>query len=250
VAVVNNDVEPDPDWLERLLGAAESSGTWFATGKLLETAQPGRIDGTYDALCRGGCAWRVGHGRPDGPLWDGSRKIAFAPFTAALFRVELFRRVGVLDERFESYLEDLDFGLRCALQGYEGLYVPQAVAYHQGSATLGAWHKDTIRRIARNQVLLVAKHFPGAQLWRSGWAILVAQTLWGAVALRHGRGGAFLRGKLQGLRMFRQMRREAAWRAAELGRLASVLEQSEAEILEVQRQSGFDRYWRWYFALT
>jgi GT2 family glycosyltransferase len=183
-------------------------------------------------------------------LWDGSRKIAFAPFTAALFRVELFRRVGVLDERFESYLEDLDFGLRCALQGYEGLYVPQAVAYHQGSATLGAWHKDTIRRIARNQVLLVAKHFPGAQLWRSGWAILVAQTLWGAVALRHGRGGAFLRGKLQGLRMFRQMRREAAWRAAELGRLASVLEQSEAEILEVQRQSGFDRYWRWYFALT
>lgn len=250
VAVVNNDVEPAPDWLGRLLAAAESSGTWFATGKLLETARPGRIDGTYDALCRGGCAWRVGHGRLDGPLWGGSRKIWFAPFTAALFRAELFRKVGLLDERFESYLEDLEFCLRCALQRYEGLYVPEALAYHQGSATLGAWHKDTVRRIARNQVLLVAKHYPAAQLWRSGWAILVAQTLWGAVALRHGRGGAFLRGKLEGLRMLWQMRRDAAWKAAEPGRLSRVLEESEAEILEVQRQSGFDRYWRCYFALT
>lgn len=250
VAVVNNDVEPAPDWLERLLGALEASGTWFATGKLLNAAQQDTIDGAYDGLCRGGCAWRVGHGRPDGPLWEGTRKIWFAPFTAALFRAELFGKVGPLDERFESYLEDVEFCLRCAVAGYEGLYVPEARAYHQGSATLGAWHKDTVRRIARNQLLLVGKHYSGRDLWRQGWRILVAQTLWGAVALRHGRGGAFLRGKIEGFRMLRQMRRDAPWKAAEPGRLSRILASSEADILEFQRQSGFDRYWRWYFALT
>ena len=54
----------------------------------------------------------------------------------------------LLDERFESYLEDVDFGLRCAEAGLSGLYVPDAVAYHQGSATLGRWHPETVRKIA------------------------------------------------------------------------------------------------------
>ena len=35
--------------------------------------------------------------------------------TAALFRRTLFDEVGLLDEAFESHLEDVDFGLRCAL---------------------------------------------------------------------------------------------------------------------------------------
>ena len=75
------------------------------------------------------------------PLWNQPRTIQLAPFTAAVFRAGVFERVGFLDERFESYLEDVDFGLRCAEAGLGGLYVPEAVAYHQGSATLGRWHR-------------------------------------------------------------------------------------------------------------
>jgi hypothetical protein len=250
LAIVNNDVEPARDWLEGLREAVEAPGAWFATGKLCNAAQRDSIDGTYDMLCRGGCAWRAGHGRRDGPMWAGGRKIGFAPFTAALFRAELFREVGLLDERFESYLEDVEFCLRCAIKGYEGVYAPEAVAYHVGSATLGPWHKETVRRISRNQLLLVAKHYPGRCLLQYGWPILVAQTLWGALALRKGAGLAFLRGKWEALRMAGRMRREAVWKAAEPRRLARILEHGEADILELQRQTGFDRYWRLYFALT
>ena len=88
-------------------------------------------------------------------------------------RRELFEKVGWLDERFESYLEDVDFSLRSARKGCLGVYVPEAVAYHQGSATLGAWHPETARRIARNQLLLVAKHYPRGWLFRYGWPVLV-----------------------------------------------------------------------------
>src|SRR5258705_8666923 len=63
VALVNSDVEPEPEWLERLAGAMESPEVWFATGKILSAVDRGRIDGTYDLVSRAGCAWRVGEGR-------------------------------------------------------------------------------------------------------------------------------------------------------------------------------------------
>jgi GT2 family glycosyltransferase len=244
IAIVNNDVAPEPDWLASLLRQAEGAKAWFATGKLLDASAPSRMDGSFDAICRGACSWRCGHGRPDSPLWDGAREIRFAPLTAALFRAELFERVGLLDEQFESYLEDVDFGIRCATAGLSGVYAPQAVAYHAGSATLGRWHRDTVRNIARNQLFLVAKHYPPQWIWRYGWPVFVAQALWGFVALRHGAPIAYLQGKLEGLRHFRGLRGNSA------ANFADIVEQSERELQELQRLTGFDLYWRLYFALT
>jgi GT2 family glycosyltransferase len=250
LAVVNSDVEPAPDWLERLIEAARQPGTWLAAGKILSASRRDHIDGTYDALCRGGCAWRVGHGRADGPEFSAARHIWFAPWTASLFRAELFRRVGCLDEGFESYLEDVEFGLRCACLNYPGRYAPDAVAYHVGSAALGKWHPDTVRRISRNQVLLVAKYYPVSLFFRLAWPILVAQTLWGMVALRHGTFGAFLRGKWEGLTRIRAARQSDRVSGVQRDRLWRILRESEQEIRRVQRRTGFDRYWRLYFALT
>jgi hypothetical protein len=248
LAIVNNDVRPAHDWLERLLERARQEDAWFATGKLLEAARPDRLDGTFDTICRGACAWRAGKGRPDGPRWRQSRAIRLAPMTATLFRAELFERVGLLDERFESYLEDVDFGLRCAGKGYGGAYVPEAVAYHVGSATLGAWSPETVRRLSRNQLWLVAKHYPRRWIGRYGWPVLVAQALWGLLAARHGAGLAWMRGKLEGLRQFRAMRPLGG--GAGQDDIGSIVDESERELLALQRQTGFDLFWRLYFALT
>jgi hypothetical protein len=241
VALVNSDVEPEPDWLGRLVGALDSAEVWFATGKTLSASQRNRIDGTYDLLSRAACAWRVGNGRLDGPEFSQPRPIAMVPATAALFRTELFRRVGPFDTAFESYLEDVDFGLRCALEGLRGAYVPEAVAYHWGSASLGKWSPEIVRLIARNQVYLALKHFPLRQFW---WPILVGQFLWGLVALRHGTGWAFVRGKLAAAAQPRPSRSGAS------PRLTKILQDSELQIREAQRRAGFDFYWRVYFLLT
>lgn len=247
IAILNNDVEVAPDWLDALLKRAEARDAWFAAGKLIASDRPTHLDGAWDAICRGACAWRCGTARLDGPAWNQERVIRFAPFTAALFRAELFRRVGLLDEVFESYLEDVDFGIRCATKGYSGVYVPDAAARHKGSATLGRWHRETVRRISRNQLLLVARHFPRNWMLRYGWPVLVGQTLWGLVALRHGAGLAFLKGKLDGIKQFRRVRGDA-WPSGDA--LPAVLRESENEIRDLQRQTGFDLYWRVYFALT
>ena len=234
VAILNNDVRLRPGWLK----AFETCDADFAVGKVV--TRTGAIDGTFDLLARSGCAWRAGAGREDGPLWNVKRSIRFAPMTAALFRRSLFAEVGPLDESFGSYLEDVDFGLRCALAGKRGQYVPDAVAVHEGSATLGKWSSDTVRLIARNQVLLSRKHFGGQMLWPR----LVGQLLWGLVASRHGSLWAFLKGKYQGVTASTLSMKHSS------AELRAVLEDCEREILTLQRDIGYDRYWRLYFWLS
>lgn len=240
VAILNNDVTLEPEWLCALLEAASRESAWFAAGKTLRTGVPGVLDGTFDEISRGACACRCGSGKPDGPWWNEPHGIRFAPMTAALFRRDLFRQVGTLDESFGSYLEDVEFGLRCALAGRGGVYVPAAVAHHRGSATRGEWHSDTVRQIARNQVLLAAKHFRG----QSRFPIVAGQLLWGLVAFRHGRGWSYLRGKIGGIRAARRVSAQPA-----SARLTPILQASEQEILEIHRRTGFDSYWRAYFWL-
>ncbi|MCW5979292.1 MAG: glycosyltransferase family 2 protein [Bryobacteraceae bacterium] len=245
VAIVNNDVHLPPEWLERLHSAADGTEAWFATGKMLRMDAPEMLDGTFDAVCRGGCAWRCGSGRRDQSAFGQERTIWLTPFTAALFQKRLFLRVGLLDEQFGSYLEDVDFGLRCAAGGFHGRYVPEAVAYHHGSATRGRWHSATVRQISRNQVYLIAKHYPKRWWRRYGWPVAVSQGLWGLLALRHGRAWAYLAGKAEGVRGYRKLR------AAEPpGAMDAVLSESESLLRQMQRRTGFDWYWRLYFLLT
>jgi GT2 family glycosyltransferase len=257
VAILNNDVELAPEWLAALLRAIGKTGDAFACGKIYRWDTENILDGTFDLLARSGCAWRCGAGREDAPRWNYRRAIRFAPLTAALFRREVFDGLGGLDEDFGSYLEDVEFGLRAARAGYAGVYEPLATCRHRGSATLGVWRPETVRLISRNQALLVAKHYPQHWILRHGWHVLAGQLLWGLVALKHRTGLAYARGKWAGLKAARVHRRQLALGnpvanpTAEMKvGLDEILRDCEAEIDALQRETGFDSYWRAYFALT
>ena len=245
IAILNNDVTLASDWLEGLLESAEKHSAWFATGKILSAQNPALVDGTFDELARSGCAWRCGAGNRDGPPWNTLRRIRMAPMTAALFRAELFKEIGLLEERFGSYLEDVDFGLRAALAGLSGVYEPRVIAHHRGSSTLGKWNKDTVFLISRNQVLLVRKYYVGQSLI----PVLVGQLLWVLLAARHGRGWAALVGKLAGIRSPQHFHSEKS-RFKSKYKLGEVLEEGEKTICELGSQAGLDRYWRAYFCLS
>ncbi len=244
IAVLNSDVELAPDYFQQLTRAR----AWFATGRILSAASENRIDATFDATCRGGTTWRVGSGCPDGPRFHTPRRIWSAPWTAALFRAELFQEIGLLEESFESYLEDVDFGLRCAKAGCSGEYLPDAVARHHGNAALGRWHPETVRLMARNQVLLLARHYPEKLMVGWMWNIVVAQALWGAVAWRHGAASSWWRGKIQGLREYPAVRAQSESFDPQL--LEQILCGYEHLMGKWQDVTGLDTYWRLYFLLT
>jgi GT2 family glycosyltransferase len=176
----------------------------------------------------------------DGPPFDMARNIWSAPWTAVLFRSRVFAVTGLLEETFESYLEDAEFGLRCAALGIAGRYVPEARAIHAGSASLGRWHPEMVRLIARNQLWIAARHPAAGHFWPA----LVAQFLWGGIALRHGAGLAWLRGKWEGLRRFSALRRQRPDVASAL--LEPILRSNE----QFLRRYCDETYWRLYLMLT
>jgi GT2 family glycosyltransferase len=241
VLILNNDAELDTACLEALLETAARRQAACAAPRLLSFSNPSQLDGCWDLLSRGGAALRCGHGVPDGPAWQTERRILFAPLTATLVRRELCR----LDEAFGSYLEDIDLSLRLNLTGHSLWYSPQALVRHHGSATDGAWSPRMVTQIARNQLLLAARHYPGDWWRREAWAMLVAQTLWGFAAARHGRTQAWLRGKWLGLRAWSACRTPAA----EPERLRALLGESELELRAYTRAHP-SWYWRIYRALT
>lgn len=214
--------------------ANQSGVVHFATGKILSARDHSILDGGWDAISRAACSVRVGSRAPDGPAWSASRPIRMASMTACLIRRQVFTDLGPLDERFESYLEDVDFGLRCVKVGFWGVYEPASVAYHQGSSTWGRWNPDTVRLLSRNQMLLVAKHFRG----QPRWPILAGQLLWGLVALRHGCGLAWLTGKLAGWQMAASIDNDTQ----DSSDFSAFVQESEAEILAHQHEL----YWRLY----
>ena len=252
VAILNSDIELDSRWLEHLISGSLTTGSLttgslktgspeasFATGTIVSAANHEIVDGTYDLVSRAGCAWRAGHGEPAPDGGYGSYPIAIAPGTACLYRRSVLDQLGGFDERYVSYLEDVDLGLRCLREGFMGVYVSNAIAYHHGSASFGRWNPRVVRLISRNQVMLVSRHYDPA-LFRSCFrAILAGQLLWGLVALRHGRPLAWIAGKVEGLRGFHL-------EGTPSPRLREFLAASENEI----RRRATGSYWRWYFRLT
>lgn len=101
-----------------------------------------------------------------------------------------------------------------------------------------------------HQVLLLAKFYSPAMLMRFSREILAAQFLWAALAISRGRGLAWLRGLIQGLWRFAEVRQAAARIRGKDERLREILSQSEGDIARVQRATSWDAYWQWYFRLA
>jgi GT2 family glycosyltransferase len=247
VLILNNDVVLQPDWLERIRASAERENAHFAVGKLLRPGGTSQIDGTWDLVSRAAYAWRCGYGKQDGEIWSTPRRVFFAPMTAALFRREVFDRIGLLETRFESYYEDVDFGVRCALAGVEGIYEPAALALHLSKTTLGRRAAHVYYLTGRNQILILAKYYSRSTLLKFAWPVVAGQILALFAAAKQRNFVPALRGKWDAVRRWKE------FRSPDIRSPQSVQETfaaSEREIYHLQRKAGFDIYWRLYFSLV
>jgi GT2 family glycosyltransferase len=179
VALLNTDVELERGWLAALVSALDADpAAGSASGKLLNFHERLVIDAAGDLLLRSGTALSRGQGRIDDGRYDRPEAV-FAPCAgAALYRRSLFDRVGLFDEEFHSYWEDVDLGFRAQLAGLRSLYVPQARAYHVRSATTGRRNPFFLRLQRRNQIWVIAKNLPARLLVRNLPLILARQAVY------------------------------------------------------------------------
>ena len=196
VALLNNDTETDPGWLEALVRAADShpEAGLFAS-KLLDFKDRRILDGAGDGLRRSGLPYRIGHGELDRGQFEREAFVFGACAAAALYRRALFEEIGLFDEDFFSNCEDGDLSFRAQLFGYRCLYVPGSVVYHIGSASTGGKRSTTNTRLGtQNGVNLLVKNLPAALVWRLLPSLLAGQLSRLAVASLFGVLRAYLGG--------------------------------------------------------
>jgi GT2 family glycosyltransferase len=186
VALFNNDMELDPDCLGELVADLRAHPTaGSATPKLLDFHARDVIDGAGDIYTWGGTAGRRGHGEPDRGQYDEPRAIFGACAGAAIYRRSALRDVGTFDEDFFALYEDVDWNLRAQLAGYGCRYVPSAMAYHMGSATLGKGLTDFTRyHMLRNALWIVAKDMPAEALLRHSLQLARGQLMLLVLAIK------------------------------------------------------------------
>ena len=162
VALLNNDTEVDPGWLEALVRAAdEHPEAGLFASKLVDFYDRRVLDGAGDALRLSGLPYRLGHGEIDRGQFDRPGYVFSACAAAALYRRAVLEDVGLFDEDFVSYCEDGDLSFRAQLAGYRCLYVPGSVVYHVGSASTGGKRSATATRLGtRNSISLLVKNLP------------------------------------------------------------------------------------------
>jgi GT2 family glycosyltransferase len=194
VALVNTDVVLAPDWLECALAALRAAPRAAAVAtKLVDLADPALLYDAGDVLRRDGACEQRGRFERDGGRYDAPGEVFSACAGAALYRRTAVLDAHGFDERFGTYLEDVDLGLRLRLAGWRCRWEPRAVARHAGGGSSAALPHGPGAWVERNTLLLVARAFPVR------WLHLVAyrQAAWAWHAARAGE----LRAHVSGIRM-------------------------------------------------
>jgi len=159
IALLNNDVEAGPAWLGELVKAlSQNPEVGSCASKMLNFFQRSRIDNAGDRLAFYGYA--EGNNEIDSGQYDRPRYLFSVCAGAALYRKEMLMAIGLFDEDFFAYCEDIDLGLRAQLTGFKCLFVPTAIVYHMHHATSDRIPAKRFYWIQRNIVFVHLKNMP------------------------------------------------------------------------------------------
>lgn len=152
VALVNNDVVLDDDWLATVLAALESDASLAAVQTVLR-----RDDVTIDGAgidISDGTFRQIGSGAPIGTSLPAAWGVSA---TAAIYRREALGE-SIFDERLFAYYEDVDLCARLHENGWRTSVLPVVKATHHGSRSAPLLGRDAIRLRTRNRYLVARRH--------------------------------------------------------------------------------------------
>jgi len=175
VALLNVDTIADPEWLAELVRIIEQcpGDVGALASGMVRMDDPDLVDDAGDVLSWYGSASKRGHGRSV-QEYQQQDKVFSVCAGAALYRKEFFDKVGLFDEKFTSYLEDIDLCLRGRIVGYTYLYVPTARVRHEGHSA-GVAGSYYVFLMTRNRMMTLLKNIPCRLLFRHLHQILYGQ---------------------------------------------------------------------------
>ncbi len=201
VILLNNDTEPEPQYVEELLKMIERSPRIFSvSSRMIQKYHQDLMDDAGDMYSIMGWAYQRGVGQETG-RYNRPCHIFSACAGAAIYRRSVFDEIGLFDEMHFAYLEDIDVGYRAKIAGYYSMYCPDAVVYHVGSGTSGSkYNSFKVRLAARNNVYLNYKNMPVLQLAVNGVPIIAGIVGKYLFFKKTGFGKDYLAGLWEGIR--------------------------------------------------
>lgn len=232
IILLNNDIVLESGFFGAVRQAMIQHPEWLhAAVKIRQYHHPELLDDAGNALLTTGRSVKIGYAERDAGQYDAHHTVFSACGATAVYRKTFFEQVGLFDEDFFAYLEDVDLGFRAQRMGFICGWIANAVCRHIGSATTGSMKNTfTVRLLAQNQVCMLVKNLP-ATLWMLlgipiGFTMLAQWFKY--LCNRNGNGKAFREGLISGFKQIGKMRRKrvaakAAWKQSSLDLLKQLI---------------------------
>jgi GT2 family glycosyltransferase len=170
-ALFNNDATADKNWLKFLVHCLdEFKNVGIVAPKLLNGVGT-RIDSTGEFYSIWGLPFPRGRGEAvsnNGEVvqstYDDKTNIFGASGAASLYRIKMLQEIGLFDEDFFAYYEDVDLSFRAQLAGWKINYAPESIAYHQAGTTSVKIKGFTTYQTTKNLPWLLWKNVPTSLL--------------------------------------------------------------------------------------
>ena len=162
IVLLNNDTIIDKNWLIELIKTAESdekigmagSKALFKDGKVQTIGLS--LEKNIHGYKEGGIS--IGYNE-DGSRFNKEIEIFTPSGVSALYKREVIEKIGLFDENYFCYAEDLDLGIRARLVGYKCIYNPKSKLIHLHSKTAGFGSPFKAFYTKRNAYFIAFKYF-------------------------------------------------------------------------------------------
>ncbi len=159
ILTLNNDTIADPRFLEEIIKPViRDSQIGMCAPRML--LPDGRMYSAGITIFRNGSAVDRGIFEPDSGLYDMEEEV-FGPCAgAALYRRSMLDGIGLFDEDFFLYMEDVDLAFRARFYGWKCVYVPAARVVHFYGGTTGRESDLSVYYGNRNSLWCIIKNYP------------------------------------------------------------------------------------------
>lgn len=206
IILLNNDIEVAPDWLGELCGGMDRHPECgMGTSKMMFLDERDVFYNTGDLFHVWSCGGGRGQGQKDVGQFENEEYVFGACAGAGIYRRSLFETIGLFDEDFFIFAEDVDLNMRGQLRGLKAVYLPRAKVYHIGTATVGLYSDRYVYLCKRNDIFVLIKNYSLSMYFRYFLSILKHQFQDIRYFASRGQGGVLFKSKLDALKMLGRM---------------------------------------------
>lgn len=159
--LLNSDAVCDANAVEELMRfAADKPTVGQLACRVLQAERTNFFDSVGLLLYPDGICRARGWEEKDLGQYDQAQEVIAPHGAACALRKEMLDRIGLFDEDFFCYLEDMDLGVRGQLAGWKCWYVPTARVLHRKSVSAGNYSVFKAFHVERNRLYCLWKWMP------------------------------------------------------------------------------------------